>query len=156
MICTNTILYAEDDENYARLLECTLKEGCFQHSLQIVTDGAKAISYLKGEGKYSDRIKFPMPNVVLADLKMPNVNGFELLHWIRQMSSCPQIPVVVLTASDEVKEIQKAYSMGANSFLIKPAHLEDLKELLKMLDGYWTKFNYLGNSSRPSQRTYSS
>lgn len=138
---SHTLLYAEDDEHYARLFECTLKQGGFKHRLQIVGDGAEAIAYIKGEGKYSDRSQFPFPTVVLADLKMPRINGFELLDWIRRMSSFPHLPVVILTSSDEQKEIHKAYAMGANSFLVKPPVVEDLKEMLQMLDGYWLKFN---------------
>lgn len=137
----NTILYVEDDENYARLLHCTLQQGGFKQELQHVTDGAEAMAYLKGEGKYSNRSKFPVPCVVLADLKMPRVNGFELLDWVRRQSNYPHLPVIVLTSSDEIKEIQKAYKLGANSFLHKPPHVEDLKEMLKMLEAYWTKFN---------------
>jgi CheY-like chemotaxis protein len=136
---TNTILYAEDDESYALLLECTLKQVGFSHTLRVVGDGSEAMKYLKGDGKYADRSQFPMPNVVLADLKMPRVNGFELLSWIRKSSPCPHVPVVVLTCSDEFREIQEAYRMGANSFLIKPPHVEDLKELLNMLNTFWLR-----------------
>ena len=138
---SQVILYAEDDENYAELLKCTLKQAGINRRLQHVEDGAQAMAYLKGEGQYSDRSKFPLPSVVLADLKMPKVNGIELLHWIRQLSPCPQMPVVILTASDEMSDVKKAYGYGANSFLVKPPHVEDLKELLKMLDGFWLRHN---------------
>src|SRR5687767_2556057 len=117
MTRSNTILCAEDDENYAELLRCSLPHiGC-THELQHVSDGAEAMAYLKGEGKYTDRSLFPFPAVVLADLKMPRVNGLELLDWIRRHSAFPHLPVVVLTSSDEFKDINSAYTLGANSFL---------------------------------------
>ena len=137
-------MYAEDDENYAELLKCTFKHAQISREIHHVFDGAEAMAYLKGEGKYADRSKFPVPSVVLADLKMPRVNGMELLDWIRRMSLYPHIPVVVLTCSDELEDIKKAYALGANSFLVKPPHVEDLKELMKMLDSYWMRFNVPG------------
>jgi CheY-like chemotaxis protein len=137
---SNTILYAEDDQNYATLLNSVLRQTGFTHQLRLVQDGAEAIAYLKGEGQYADREKFPFPCLVLADLKMPRINGFDLLRWVRQ-SSTPFLPVVVLTSSDERKEIHRAYTLGANSFLVKPPHVSDLKELLKTLDEYWLRFN---------------
>ncbi len=136
-----TILYAEDDANYAMLFKCTLEQCGYKHTLHHVTDGGEAIRYLKGEGKYADRTEFSIPCVVLADLKMPRVDGFELLEWIRRQPAFLHLPVVVLTSSDEVRDIQKAYRMGANSFLTKPPHLEDLRSMLRMLDGYWIKFS---------------
>lgn len=136
-----TILFAEDDDSYAMLLKAACKNAMLTHTLHHVRDGAEAMEYLKGEGKYSDRSEFPIPCVVLVDLKMPKVNGFELLHWIRQHSEFSHLPVVVLTSSDEIRDIQQAYSHGANSFLVKPPNLEDLKEMMKMLDRYWLKLN---------------
>ncbi len=112
-------------------------------------DGAEAISYLKGEGKYADREKFPIPYIVLADLKMPRINGFELLDWIRHQSSFPYIPVIVLTSSDETKDIHKAYQKGANSFLMKPFLPEDLQAIVEMVDSYWIKLNRVEDSKPP-------
>lgn len=141
MIGSQVILYAEDDENYAELLKCTFRQAGIERQVYHVDHGAEAMAYLKGEGKYSDRSLYPFPTVILADLKMPKVNGLELLAWIRHQSSFPHLPVVVLTASDELKDVRNAYALGANSFLVKPPRVEDLKELLVMLDGYWLKFN---------------
>ena len=141
MIKSGVILYAEDDENYAELLKCMLKQAGIERHVEHVEHGGEAMAYLKGEGKYGDRSKYPLPAVVLADLKMPKVNGLELLTWIRHQSPFPHLPVVVLTASDEIRDIKSAYASGANSFLVKPPHIEDLKELLSMLDGFWMNFN---------------
>lgn len=138
-----TVLCAEDDDNYALLLRNAFKQAGLNHNLFHVSNGAKAIEYLKGEGKFADRSTYPIPCVVLADLKMPVINGFELLAWIRQQSPYPHIPVVVLTLSEEYRDIHKAYAIGANSFLVKPPNVEDLKEIVKMLDSYWLKLNRL-------------
>ena len=147
MVRLDTILYAEDDDNYAELLVCTLKQAGFEHVVHHVSDGGEAMSYLKGEGKYSDRTKFPIPGVILADLKMPRVNGFELLDWVRRQSPFPHLPVIVLTLSEVLKDVKSAYSLGANSFLVKPPNVEDLKDLVKMLDGYWLKYNVMEDAA---------
>src|SRR5687767_14031030 len=106
-----TILYAEDDEGYALLMRCAFQAAGLEHTIHHVQDGSEAIAYLKGEGKYADRSKFGVPCVILVDLKMPKINGFELLEWIRHHSDVPHVPVVVLTSSDEIRDIQKAYSI---------------------------------------------
>ena len=72
---------------------------------------------------------------------MPKINGFEFLHWLRCQSDYPHIPVVVLTLSDEIRDIQKAYQNGANSFLVKPPNVADLREIVKMIDTYWARLN---------------
>lgn len=145
---TKTILYAEDDDSYSLLLECALKQGGFKETLRHVWNGAEAIAYIKGEGKYADRTQFPFPSVVLADLKMPCVSGFDLLHWIRRESTSPHLPVVVLTNSDEMKDVRRAYEMGANSFLLKPINVEDLRETLTALDHFWLRCNILEGQPR--------
>jgi len=141
MFHTNVLLYAEDDSAYAELLGTTLACGGFPHRLIRVPDGEQAISYLKGEGKYSDRVEYPLPGVVLLDLKMPRCNGFDVLQWVRQKSIIPHIPVVVLTSSEEIRDINRAYQLGANSFLVKPPNVKDLKAMLKMLESYWFQLN---------------
>lgn len=140
-----TVLLAEDDESYALLLKCAFKDAGFDHQLHHVNDGAEAMAYLKGEAQYADRLRYPVPCVALVDLKMPKVNGFELLEWIRHHSQCRHLPVVVLTLSDEIRDIQKAYSIGANSFLVKPPRVEELKQIVEMIDSYWLKLNRTEN-----------
>jgi CheY-like chemotaxis protein len=140
----NLILHAEDDENYAMLLQCTMEQAGFRNSLRRVKDGADAISYLKGEGEFADRARFPLPYVILADLKMPRVNGLELLKWIRHNPASGHLPVIMLTCSDEIQDVKHAYACGANSFLMKPPRVEDLKEMLAMLNTYWLRYNVTG------------
>ena len=141
MFETDVLLYAEDDAAFVDILHCTLKQGGFNYQVVHVPDGEQAIAYLKGLGKYADRETYPLPSVLLLDLKMPRSNGFEVLQWVRQQSPFPYLPVVVLTVSEELRDISKAYALGANSFLIKPPSIADLRDMLLSLSKYWAHYN---------------
>ena len=141
MFRRDVLLYAEDDPTFAEILEHTFHQGGFDHRLIRVADGEQAIAYLKGEGLYSDREKYPLPGLLLLDLKMPRVSGLEVLEWIRNKSNYPHLPVVVLTVSEELRDINRAYQLGANSFLIKPPKVSELRGTLKMIESYWFKMN---------------
>lgn len=135
------VLYAEDDAHYAALMEVVFREAGFPHSVLTVPNGCEVINYLCGNGRYADRTFFPLPSLVMLDLKMPLMDGFETLSWIRSKSPNPHQPVVVLTCSGEMRDIQKAYELGANSFLIKPPNVEDLKGMMTTLETYWLRHN---------------
>lgn len=141
MLNHDVLLYAENDSSYADLLKSALNRGASKPRIVHVPDGEEAIAYFKGERKYADRQSHPLPGVALLDLKMPRINGFEVLQWIREKSPFRYLPVVVFTSSDEIRDINRAYELGANSFLIKPPRIEDLRELLKTLENFWFKFN---------------
>lgn len=142
MFNREVLLYAEDDAGFAEIFKrVLLQAGYPSQGIVHVTDGEQALAYLKGDGPYADRVKYPLPGVALLDLKMPRLNGFEVLEWIRKKSPFPYMPVVMLTTSDELRDIREAYQLGANSFLTKPPNVHDLKEMLKMLDTYWFRFN---------------
>src|SRR5205085_7245633 len=93
--------------------------------------------YLQGAGKYANRDEYPMPSLLLLDLKMPRKNGFEVLEWIRQKPSLNDLRVVVLTSSDQIRDVNQAYQMGANSFLVKPIEFEHFLDMSRALKGYW-------------------
>lgn len=141
MIDSKFILYGEDDCHYATLLEAIFKQAGLPHRLRIVPNGKEIVAYLRGDGKYSNRFAYPLPGLVLLDLKMPVMNGFETLNWIRKHSANPQQPVVVLTCSDDLGDIKKAYELGANSFLTKPPNVEDLLNMVRTLENYWLNQN---------------
>ena len=147
MVHAETILYVEDDRNYAELLQCALQQAGLKHRMIHFEDGKKAQAYIRGEGEYADRAKHPLPSVALVDLKMPGMNGFEFLDWLRNASPTRFLPVVVLTSSEDLKDVRKAYQLGANSFLVKPPQPEDLKEMMKMIEGFWMKFNIVADNS---------
>jgi CheY-like chemotaxis protein len=131
------ILIAEDDEDHVFLLKRALQKGAVLNPVFVVSDGQEAIDYLKGDGKYADRYEYPLPSLLLLDLKMPQKDGFEVLEWIRQQPGLRRLRVVVLTTSDEPKDIDRAYDLGANSFMVKPLEKEQFFGLTEAIKGYW-------------------
>jgi CheY-like chemotaxis protein len=131
------ILLAEDSEDDAIIITATLKRAGMKNPVLVVSDGVKAISYLNGTGFYGDRELFPLPSLVLLDLKMPVKNGFEVLEWWKNQPHLSEILIVVLTAYYDLESIRYAYSLGARSFLIKPCKVEDLLNLKEAFAGSW-------------------
>jgi CheY-like chemotaxis protein len=105
--------------------------------LHNVQDGDLALAYLNAEGPYADRATYPLPTLILLDLKMPRATGFEVLHWIRQHPQVGSIPVVVLSGSELQDDIRRAYDVGANSYLVKPLGFESLVNMVKDIDVTW-------------------
>lgn len=136
-----TILLAEDDSNQVLLIRRALRKANLTQPLQVVNNGEAAISYLCGEGDYADRKSYPLPMLVLLDLKMPRKSGFEVLEWLRQQPELKRLPVIVLTTSKEKTDIHKAYDLGVNSYLVKPVAFNDLTAMVKLLDDYWVNLN---------------
>lgn len=131
------ILIAEDNEDHVILLRRALKKGAVLNPLFVVSDGEEAIAYLKGEGKFADRYEYPLPGLLLLDLKMPKKDGFEVLEWIRQQPYLKRLRVVVLTTSDSPADIDRAYELGANSFIVKPLEKQQFLEVTNAIKGYW-------------------
>jgi CheY-like chemotaxis protein len=142
-IMTNqpVILLADDDENDLFLMRRSFDKAGIPGILKSVPDGAQAINYLKGEEPYSNREECPLPFLLLLDLKMPFKTGFEVLSWIRQQPGLKRLLVVVLTSSSQTHDINRAYDLGANSYLVKPGSFEDLVSLAQQLRGYWLSVN---------------
>src|SRR6267142_5224903 len=114
------ILLVEDREDDVLIIAKAFAEARLDNEVRVVSDGEAAIQYLKGEGIYADRSKYPLPNLILLDLKMPKVDGFEVLRWLRQQPAFANIVVVVLTMSTAIRDVNLAYQLGANSFMVKP------------------------------------
>lgn len=131
------ILLAEDNEDHVFLIRRAFRQGGLCNPLFVVSDGEQAIAYLKGDGKFANRDEFPLPALLLLDLKMPHKNGFEVLEWVRQQPGLSSLRIVVLTTSEEQRDINRAYQMGANSFLLKPVNIEDFFRLTEAIKGYW-------------------
>ena len=136
------ILLAKDNDDYAVLFQRALQTARIRACLQIVRDGREAVDYLSGAEPYGDRIKHPFPKLVLLDLKMPRMDGFEVLSAVRQRLGFTQLPVIVLTHSDNPADIKRAYELGATSYFQKPDSLEGLDEMIHVLHAYWLKFNH--------------
>lgn len=143
-----TILQIEDDQNDAFLVAHSLHKIGVTNPIQLVADGQQAINYLQGAGKYCDRTQYPLPDLILLDLKLPRVMGLEVLRWIRRQAGLPMI-VVVLTASSEESDIAAAYEFGANAFLTKPTQASRLDQMLKATTDFWLTCNTPPEESSP-------
>ena len=149
------ILLAEDDENDVLLMKRAFSQAHIQNPLYVVQDGEEAIAYFKGEGAFSNRAEYPLPDLLLLDLNMPRVNGFEVLTWIRQQPGLSALRVLVLTSSDHMRDVNQAYRLGANSFLIKPHDFEDFVHLSKLMQ-FWLRVSRTPDVSRPPPTTHDS
>ncbi len=135
------VLLVEDDSDQVVLMKAALGRANLVNPLQVAIDGEQAIAYLAGDGEFADRRKYPLPSMVLLDLKLPRVSGLEVLEWIRRQPRFKNLPVVVLTSSYHSPDIQKAYSLGVNSYLHKPIGFSDLAEMMKSVGMYWMILN---------------
>jgi CheY-like chemotaxis protein len=138
------ILLVEDNEDHAFLIRRGLGKGTPIESLQVVTSGEEAIEYLEGTGRYSNRSEFPLPAVLLLDLELPGISGFDVLRWIRNCPGLNTLKVVVITCSELEQDASLACILGANSFIVKPADLRSLIEMVETSRAYW-----LGSDKTP-------
>ena len=132
-----TSLVVDDDPNDRFLLERAFRTIGVTDPIQCGGDGAEAIAYMMGEGKYSDREKFAYPTFVITDLKMPRADGFAVLEFLKGNSEWAVIPTIVLSASSDLDDIKKSYMLGASSYHVKPQTAEGLREQLAVLNAYW-------------------
>jgi CheY-like chemotaxis protein len=131
------ILLAEDREDDILLVQRAFSRANVPNPVYVVRDGEEVIWYLKGEGKYSNRAEYPLPDLLLLDLKMPIKSGFEVLKWIRRQPCLAALRVLVLTSSDSLRDVNLAYRLGANSFLVKPLEFENYIQLGSLIRDYW-------------------
>lgn len=141
MLQNQFILLAEDDPNDVLLIQRAFTKAGLKDWLKIVRDGEQAIDYLSGKGVYSNRDKYPLPYLLLLDLKMPGTDGFEVLHWLRGEPDMRRLLVVVLTSSNLQADVDRAYELGANSYLVKPVEFEEMVHLIQRFEAYWTEIN---------------
>src|SRR5438552_3819292 len=134
-------LLAEDSQEDVFLTQQAFEKAQVINPVQVVSDGQEAIAYLKGEGQYSDRVKHPLPAVILLDINMPRKNGFEVLEWLRQQPTLKRLVVIVLTTSSRAVDTDRAYDLGANFYLSKPGRFEQFVEMIKCLH-QWLRLNH--------------
>jgi|SRR6185436_16877039 len=132
------MLVAEDDVSDAELLRIAMRRSGITNRTFFVKDGEQAIEYLEGKGEFADRQKYPFPKIVITDLKMPRRTGLELLDWLQQHPECKVLPTVLMSGSALPNDIRKAYGLGAKSYFTKPSSLDELTELMKVLNEYWS------------------
>ena len=147
------ILLVEDNEDHVFLLRHAFQKAEILNPLQVANNGEEAIAYLEGTGRYSDWTDFPLPLMVLLDLKMPGLSGFDVLRWIRQKPGLKALRVAMLTSSDLGPEIKMAYELGANVFLTKPVDLNRLVEMVKVVRAHWLECAQRPEISRSRQES---
>jgi CheY-like chemotaxis protein len=147
-----TILLAEDREDDIILIQRAFKVGGIRYPLMVVRDGEEAIAYLSGTGRYSNRELYPIPGLFLLDLTLPVTDGFEVLRWIRNQPDLKDIPVIVLTASDKIRDVNQAYRLGAHSFLVKTLDFQDAISLAQSISDYWLKVKKNAPAELPAQQ----
>ena len=125
-----TILLVEDNEDDVFLIRRALTKAKVSHAVQVARDGLEAIAYLNGEGKYADRQEYPLPVLVLLDVQMPKMDGFEVLNWMQGQPLLKSLRVVVLTNGLDSRESSAAHQLGAHSFLVKPTDFADSADIM--------------------------
>jgi CheY-like chemotaxis protein len=134
------ILVAEDDEYDVEFLRRAFTEADIRNPLYAAQDGQVAIDYLSGTGQFADRIHFPLPRLVLLDLKMPRKTGLEVTTWIRNQKQFCGLPVIMLSSSVNPVEVAEAYQRGVNAFVAKPNGTPERTDLARMIKGFWLTF----------------
>ncbi len=136
-----TVLIAEDNPDDVYVMRMACQRTGIPHLLKVVSDGAMAIDYLSGKGEYADRANHPMPDVVFLDIKMPKCSGHEVLQWIRSQPQLRNLPVVMLTVSTQMNDIERAYELGVTSYLQKVSSLAEFGQGVRVILKYWLELN---------------
>jgi|SRR6185369_10148307 len=144
---SRTILVAEDDPNDQFFIEKELKKLDIPIQVRFVNDGEQAIAYFLSLGKFADPAQFPKPDVIFIDLKMPRLNGFELLQWLRKHKVAERLLTVVVSSSSLQEDIDKAYDLGAKAYLVKPATVQDYAKVFRITGEF-----FLEHAQQPSFR----
>ena len=147
----NAIMLVEDDDDDVFLFKRALKIAGVANLVNVMTDGRVAIDYLSSAAKDSE--KYPLPFVIFLDLKMPNVDGFEVLSWIRTQPALESIVVVVLTGSNQPRDQQRAYALGARSYLVKPARPEEIRQFIESMGSRWNAHEGVGPVTFEDKKT---
>jgi CheY-like chemotaxis protein len=134
----STILIAEDNVDDVFLAKRALLAAGYDNPVQIASDGQEAIDYLLGNGKFNDRIEFPVPQLLILDLKMPRLNGLEVLNWLRHHPTFQVVPTIILSSSRLDSDVCEAFRCGAQGYFIKPLTAQELTEIFKVIRTYWS------------------
>ena len=135
-----TLLVVEDNEDDIFFMERIFKQMGARCDLRFVRDGVEAVNYLAGKGQFEDRVQNPLPTIILMDLKMPRMNGFEVLEWMQKQPEIKLIPTIVVTSSTMQEDVTRAYRAGANAVMNKPVDKDSLLQMLKTFHLYWTDY----------------
>lgn len=125
------ILYAEDEPDDIAIFGMVFRRAKVPHSLHFVEDGKAAIDWLSGDAGFANRDQFPLPDVLMLDLKMPRKNGFDVLQWVRKNPAFEKLPVIILSSSDDPKDVKRSYELGATTYFAKTAAYQDVIQYLR-------------------------
>ncbi len=145
------VLLVEDNEDDVALVRRSFSKGNVVNPLQVVRSGEEALEYLVGAGRYCNRLEYPLPELILLDLKLPGIDGFQVLRWIRQQPGLRALRIVVLTSSNQLRDATLAYQSGANSFLVKPLDFDEFVNITNAIQGYWLWTSKSPEVSRPER-----
>ena len=137
------ILLVEDDQDHVELILRALKDNNLLNEVYVVKDGQEALDFMYRQGSYSDETKFPRPGLILLDIKLPKIDGIEVLKRLKTDPRFKSIPIIMLTTSTRDEEIAESYDCGANSYVVKPMDFEDFTKKVRELKLYWTIINSL-------------
>ena len=142
------ILQVEDDEHDVFFLKRAFEETHIPNPILVVHDGQEAVDFFSGIGPFADRKRYPWPCLVLLDLKLPRKNGLEVLQWLRTERYLPPLPVIMFSSSAHPEDIDQAYRLGANSFVVKPAGVAERNDFARALREYWLRFHEVAPALR--------
>ena len=137
------VLLVEDDPDHAELTIKALKDNNVLNEVYVVSDGQEALDFMYHRGSYTDRKRYPRPGLILLDIRLPKVDGLDVLKQLKADPQLKSIPVIMLTTSDRDEEIAESYGAGANSYVVKPVDFEDFMKKVRELKLYWTITNSL-------------
>jgi CheY-like chemotaxis protein len=143
------VLVAEDRDEDIFIIRRAFRQMGFETPVQYVRDGDETIAYLAGERHFANREEYPLPAILLLDLKMPRRNGFDVLEWIQGQPTLKELRTVVLTTSDDLREVSRAYQLGAASFITKPLNFTEFKDSIVAIYTYWLAMNKSSPFTRP-------
>lgn len=135
------ILLVEDEPAHAELTRRAIRKAGNANRIDIVSDGEEALDYLYNQGKYEDKVKYPMPGLILLDIKLPGIDGIDVLKMIKEDPLLRRIPVIMLTTSEREEDIARAYNHYVNSYLTKPVGFKEFEEKIMQIDFYWMILN---------------
>jgi CheY-like chemotaxis protein len=144
-----SILLVDDDDDDVLLTRRAFEKMRLANPLYTAKNGEEAIAYLAGEGEFADRGKHPLPVLILLDIKMPRKSGHEVLEWLKAQPKLRRIPVVMLTSSKDPADVNRAYDLGVNSYVVKPLSFDGLNEIARTLSLYWVVVNERPEVVRP-------
>jgi CheY-like chemotaxis protein len=135
------ILLVEDNRMDVELTLDAFVEARLTNTVYVASNGQEALDYLFGRGEFADRDAHPLPDLILLDLKMPGIDGHEVLRQVKQTPGLKRIPIVVLTSSKEEGDRALSYDCGANSYLVKPVSFEGFMDVVRQISNYWLVLN---------------